>query len=59
MAQLKNYYFKKAIEKFGEEYIKELTTQLLKAKKKATGELIQSLDYKLVEASNEIILRIF
>jgi len=55
---LSTFYFKKAIEKFGEAYIKELANQLIKAKKKATGELIESLDYQLVEASNEIILRI-
>jgi hypothetical protein len=55
---LSTFYFKKAIEKFGEEYIKELTKQLILADKKATGELIQSLDYKLTETSNEILLKI-
>jgi hypothetical protein len=55
---LSNFYFKKSIIKFGEAYIKELTKQLLAADKKATGELIQSLDYKLIESSNEILLAI-
>lgn len=55
---LSTYYFKQAIKQFGEEYIKELTKQLLIADKKATGELIHSLNYKLVEASNEILLLI-
>ena len=55
---LSTFYFKKAIQKFGDEYIKELATQLLKARKKATGELIQSLDYKLLEANNEVLLKI-
>ncbi len=55
---LSTFYFKKAIEKFGEAYIKELTKQLIIADKKASGELIESLDYQLTETSNEILLKI-
>ena len=53
-----NYYFKQALKEFGAEYIKELTKQLIIADKKATGELIASLNYKLVESTNEILLQI-
>jgi hypothetical protein len=55
---LSTFYFKNAIEKFGEAYIKELKDQLIKARKKATGELIQSLDYDLVEKPSRILLKI-
>ena len=57
-SKLSTYYFKQAIKEFGAEYVKELVKQLLLADKKATGELIHSINYKLVEASNEILLEI-
>lgn len=56
--QLSLYYFKTAIRKFGAEYVKELIRQLIAADKKATGQLIASLNYELVEASNEILIHI-
>lgn len=56
--QLSLYYFKKSIQKYGAEYVKELVKQLILADKKATGELMKSIDYRLIEASNEILVRI-
>lgn len=56
--QLSTYYLKGAIKEFGDEFVKELVRQIIQADKKATGNLIKSLNYKLVEASNEIILQI-
>lgn len=44
-----NENLKKALDELGGELVKELTTQLLKADKKATGNLINSLDYQVVE----------
>ena len=41
--------FKKALNDFGDEYIKELTKQLIQADKVATGNLIKSLDYQVIE----------
>jgi hypothetical protein len=58
MGQITNYYFKKSIEQFAKEIVKELKSQLKSEGKKATGELIQSIDYKLVEASGGIELDI-
>ena len=58
MSKLTNYYFKQSLRKFGDAYIKELALQLLKAKKKDTGTLIASLNYKLLETLNEITLAI-
>jgi hypothetical protein len=49
---------KEALEEFGEAYIIELTKQLVAADKKVTGNLINSLDYKVIETVNGIMLRI-
>lgn len=49
---------KKAMEELGEETVKELIKQLIKADKKATGQLIKSIDYRLIEASNDFIVQI-
>lgn len=46
---------KAALEKFGSDYIKELTMRLLREDKKASGALIRSLDYEVLEATTEII----
>jgi hypothetical protein len=48
----------KALDEFGREFIKELTTQLLNADKKATGDLINSLDYQVVETIDGFMLNI-
>jgi hypothetical protein len=49
---------KKAMEKYGEEVITELAVQLRAADKIATGSLIKSLDYDLIEALDTIVLNI-
>lgn len=49
---------KDALEELGEEYVKELTRQLLRLDKKASGELIDSLDYKVRETVNGLLLEI-
>lgn len=49
---------KKQLDLFGKEYIKELTKELINADKKATGKLIKSLDYRLVEVVDGYILEI-
>lgn len=53
-----NENFKRAVLDFGELYITELTKQLLLNDKKATGALIDSLNYRLIETENTIILDI-
>jgi hypothetical protein len=40
---------KKELELFGDEYIKELTIQLIQLDKVATGSLLRSLDYEIIE----------
>ncbi len=44
-----------ALEKLGEDYIFDLTQRLLRYDKKASGNLINSLDYEVLEATTEII----
>lgn len=58
MAKTDYQNLKEAMEKYGEELIIELTAQLRIADKKATGELIRSLDYELIEALNTIAINI-
>lgn len=40
---------KKELEVFGDEYIKELTIQLIQLDKVASGRLLRSLDYEIIE----------
>lgn len=44
-----NTELKKDIEQAGKDYIKQLIKELVKAGKKSSGNLINSLDYKIVE----------
>ena len=53
-----NDNLKKSLEELGVDFIKELTNQLLAADKKATGQLINSLDYKVVEVLDNLLLTI-
>lgn len=46
---------KKALDKFGKDYVYELTSRLIRYDKRATGNLINSIDYELLSVSNEII----
>ena len=49
---------RKAMDELGEETVKELIKQLIKADKKATGQLIKSIDYRVIEASDDFIVQI-
>lgn len=49
---------KKAVEKLGDAFVMELIEQLLKADKAATGSLIKSLDYEVIEVMNNLMLRL-
>jgi len=53
-----NPNFRQAVLDYGELYIEEITKQLLLNDKKATGDLIDSLDYRVIETANEITLDI-
>jgi hypothetical protein len=58
MAKSEYENLKKAMEKYGEEVITELAVQLRAADKIATGNLVKSLDYDLIEALDTIVLNI-
>jgi hypothetical protein len=53
-----NDNLRKALNELGVDFIKELTNQLLAADKKATGQLINSLDYKVVDLLDNLLLTI-
>lgn len=53
-----NFNLKGALEDLGADFIKELTNQLLSADKNATGDLIRSLDYDVVETIDGFFLNI-
>ena len=53
-----NDNLKIALDELGVDFIKELTNQLLAADKKATGKLINSLKYKVVEVLDNLLLTI-
>jgi len=55
---MKNDNFKKALIKYGDAYIDSIIKQLLLNDKKATGHLIDNLDYKVVEVANGFVLEI-
>lgn len=44
---------KKELDKFGKDYVKILTKYLLKYKKRASGNLIKSLDYRIQIIAND------
>lgn len=58
MAKTQYDNLKVAMEKYGEELIIELAAQLRTADKVATGNLVRSLDYDLIEALNTIVVNI-
>lgn len=53
-----NDNLKSALEQVGIDLVKELTKQLLNADKKASGNLIKSLDYKVVETIDGFLLNL-
>lgn len=48
----------KEFDDLGQELVKTLVKNLLKADKKATGNLIKSIDYKLVEKADKFIIEL-
>lgn len=59
MSQVKLDNLKKGLDKFGKAYIEELTKELLSADKKNTGNLIDSLEYEVVNVVNDLVLYIY
>jgi hypothetical protein len=53
-----NDNLKSALEQVGIDLVKELTKQLINADKKASGNLIKSLDYKVVETIDGFLLNL-
>jgi len=53
-----NDNLKIALDELGVDFINELTNQLLAADKKATGQLISSLNYKVVDVLDNLLLTI-
>jgi hypothetical protein len=45
---------RKVVRLFGEDYIKVLTNQLLRAGKEASGKLIRSLDYRIADSADAV-----
>lgn len=58
MEDIKFSELKKAIDKLGKEYISELSKQLIKADKVASGKLLRSLKYEVVEVLNNLMVRV-
>ncbi len=56
--EIEDKALKKALNELGKDFVLELTKQLLNADKKATGDLIRSLDYKVVETVDGLFLEI-
>ena len=50
--------FKQAFLDYGRAFIEEVIKQLVLNNKKATGELLDSLDYRIIESANEVVLDI-
>jgi len=48
----------KNLREFGRDYVKILTVFLKKAKKDASGALINSIDYRLESVANEVVIQI-
>ena len=53
-----NEKLKKALEEIGEDIVDDLSRQLIKAKKIDTGELLNSLDYRVLETVDGVLLEI-
>lgn len=49
---------KKAVNKLGDEFVMELINQLLLADKAASGDLIKSLDYEVIELLDNLMIRL-
>lgn len=55
---MENENLKKELDRFGKTFINELTKQLIMADSKATGKLIRSLDYEVIEVLGNYVLSI-
>lgn len=53
-----NDRLRKALEDIGEDIVDELTRELIKAKKVDTGDLLASLDYRVLETVDGLLLEI-
>lgn len=49
---------KKAVDKLGDAFVMELINQLLMADKAASGKLIKSLDYEVIEVLDNLMIRL-
>lgn len=49
---------KVALDQLGKDYIVELTNQLIAADKKASGNLIRSLNYEVIELMNNLLIKV-
>lgn len=58
MADLQFRNLKNQLDALGREYVAELTQQLISADKVASGNLINSLDYEVLETVNGLVLKI-
>lgn len=58
MADLQFRNLKGQLDALGREYVAELTQQLISADKVASGQLINSLDYEVLETVNGLVLKI-
>ena len=48
----------KVFDDLGDELVRTLVKNLLNANKKATGQLIKSIDYRVVQKANEVIVEL-
>jgi len=53
-----NENLKLALDEIGSDIVADITKQLLDLDKNATGNLIKSIDYKVIDAANSVILEI-
>ena len=53
-----NINLKKALDEVGKDLVKTMVKKLIEADKKATGNLIRSVDYKVVETANGVIVQL-
>jgi hypothetical protein len=55
---MNNINLKKALDEVGKDLVKTMVKKLIDANKEATGKLIRSVDYKLVETANGVIVQL-
>jgi hypothetical protein len=53
-----NINLKKALDEVGKDLVKTMVKKLIEADKVATGKLIKSVDYKVVETANGVIVQL-